>query len=181
MDKKTELLHEVEAELQRIEGRLLNLYLFTYEPGTVVNAEPFDPKKLSDAIDQVRGLQRSNKDGSKIYKLREKIKDALGLIPSNMDEAFERLDAMLVQEDKDFIQKTPDLDKVTAVLHHSLGRYLRNEWRLWHGSPMSEYLRSIGVNHPDDMSGYIIKQYATARFPTWHQRVNEDSVVESTT
>jgi len=80
-------------------------------------------------------------------------------LPTNMGEAFLALDAMLVQEDKDYLRKAENADDAAVHLHHSLGRHLRNEWGLWTDSPIAQYLKALGVDHPDDMSHHILVAY----------------------
>lgn len=40
--------------------------------------------------------------------------------------------------------------------HHSWGRHLRNTLHLWVESPLSQYFKSMGVWHADDMSGILM-------------------------
>ena len=41
-------------------------------------------------------------------------------------------------------------------LHSTFGRYLRNTLPLWQKSKFTEYFNSVGIEHPDDMSGILI-------------------------
>jgi len=41
-----------------------------------------------------------------------------------------------------------------------MGMGIRNSWRLWSGSPRARYFNSIGIFHPDDMSGIILRSLA---------------------
>ncbi len=53
-----------------------------------------------------------------------------------------------------------DEDKVSAQLHHSLGRWLRNEWELWdEKSPFHKWFLGLGIHYADDMSGIIITTF----------------------
>jgi hypothetical protein len=36
---------------------------------------------------------------------------------------------------------------------------MRNNWGLWRGSRLSKYFNSLGIFHPDDMSGIILTGY----------------------
>ena len=47
----------------------------------------------------------------------------------------------------------------SVAVHHTLGRYIRNEWGLWTGSELKSELEKKGFTHPDDMSDYIIREY----------------------
>jgi hypothetical protein len=97
-------------------------------------------------------------------------------IPTTLEEAFEALDAMLREEDRKYLQEAEDPDKAAISLHHSLGRHLRNTWGLWGDSPLKKHIRErFGFIHPDDMSGFILRQYCRARYPTaWDRLLRED-------
>jgi hypothetical protein len=45
------------------------------------------------------------------------------VIPKNIEEAFDELDRMLQQHDKDYI-----VESGSIAVHHSLGRWIRNNW-----------------------------------------------------
>ena len=97
-------------------------------------------------------------------------------IPKTLDEAFEILDERLSEEDRRYLQEAKNPDDAAVSLHHSLGRQLRNRWGLWgDGSPLKEHLRKEhGIVHPDDMSGFILRQYCRARYPTRHELLTKD-------
>lgn len=91
-------------------------------------------------------------------------------IPTTLDEAFDALDKMLGDEDREYLQKNPE--KAPIHLHHTLGRHLRNTWGFWTESPLKTLLRTEhGIRHPDDMSGFILDQYARCRYPTRYDRI----------
>lgn len=95
------------------------------------------------------------------------------MIPATLEECFPAIDALLVQEDKDFLLKAENLDDALTAFHHSLGRHLRNEWNLWWNSDLAQHLRaSHGIDHPDDMSDFIMKQYVRSRYPTLWERLS---------
>ena len=97
-------------------------------------------------------------------------------IPKTLDEAFTVLDAMLSNEDRRYLQEAKDPDDAAVSLHHSLGRHIRNTWGLWgDGSELKRCLRQdYGILHPDDMSGFILRQYCRARYPTRLDRLKAD-------
>ena len=78
------------------------------------------------------------------------------VIPKNIDEAFAELDRMLQQDDKDYI-----VENGSIAVHHSLGRWIRNNWELWddEANDLKRIFTEIGISHPDDMSDHIIKWY----------------------
>lgn len=81
---------------------------------------------------------------------------ATELIPKNIKEAFIELDRILQQEDKEYILRNGHI-----AVHHSLGRWIRNNWGLWDddANELKNIFIKTGINHPDDMSNYIIKWY----------------------
>lgn len=78
-------------------------------------------------------------------------------IPATMDEAMGALNTYLSEEDKQWLATEPN----SAIkVHHTLGRWIRNQWGLWgDNSPMKELLTKQGFTHPDDMSNEIIEKY----------------------
>ena len=40
-----------------------------------------------------------------------------------------------------------------------LGMWIRNNWGLWKRKKLADYFNTIGVYHPDDMSGIILTSY----------------------
>lgn len=89
------------------------------------------------------------------------------LNPTNLDEAVETI----VEYWGDTIidaAKSNDEDGFLALTHHGAGQFLRNAWYLWwykdHNAdswPKEKpeivwYFNSIGIYHPDDMSGIIL-------------------------
>ena len=62
----------------------------------------------------------------------------------------------ILDEDKDYL-----LEHGSLSVHHSLGRWIRNNWGLWNeeDNELKTNLKKLGYIHPDDMSNYIIEQY----------------------
>ena len=75
-------------------------------------------------------------------------------VPKNLDEALTQIDFNLSDSLKLEIKKKSEND-FTSESHFGLGIGMRNNWRLWKGSDLSKYFNSIGIYHPDDMSGII--------------------------
>ena len=82
-------------------------------------------------------------------------------VPSTIDECITTLNEKLPFVDRVYIMNLPKDDLV--LLHHGLGRWIRNNWRLWEPpekpSPLRDYMSSLGFQHPDDMSQAIIVEY----------------------
>lgn len=47
----------------------------------------------------------------------------------------------------------------TIRAHFGIGMWMRNNWGLWGGSPLAKHFNEMGIEHPDDMSGIILKSY----------------------
>ena len=70
--------------------------------------------------------------------------------PKNLDDAVKMVEEKLSDVDREFLKtKNPDW------FH---GMNMRNGWHMWEKeSPLSIYFNSIGISHPDDMYGTIMK------------------------
>lgn len=102
---------------------------------------------------------------SKCGLFGEKLKN-----PANLEQALYALDKMLGYEDRRAIQEL-DEHYISSAMHHSLGRHLRNEWKLWGDSQLARWFNSKGIHHADDMSGIIITSY-------WRQQRNVPIQIE---
>jgi len=93
--------------------------------------------------------------------------------PTTLDEAIEALDKLLTPEDREKLVHGPeDPHEMASALHHSLGRYLRNEWRLWHGSALAQHLKEVhNTDHPDDMTHVIVVAYCRKMVRTRFERL----------
>jgi hypothetical protein len=76
------------------------------------------------------------------------------MIPKTLEEAVQQLDAMLSDDDKEYL-----MENGAISVHHTLGRWIRNEWGLWEDSELKESLEKEGFSHPDDMSNHIIERF----------------------
>jgi len=78
------------------------------------------------------------------------------MIPNNLKEAIKELDEELSKDSKEYL-----LENGALSVHHSLGRWIRNNWGLWdkEDNELKSNLKKLGYEHPDDMSNYIIEQY----------------------
>ena len=78
-------------------------------------------------------------------------------IPATLEECFVKLDKIL---DSESIKKITSMKEDEIFnLHFSLGMWIRNNWGLWEGSELSKWFNSLGIYHPDDMSGIILQSY----------------------
>lgn len=78
--------------------------------------------------------------------------------PKTLDEAVLQLEKLHHDTTKkQIIALTEDQFKLYS--HLETGMWIRNNWKLWSGGKLSKYFKSIGVFHPDDMSGIILTSY----------------------
>lgn len=75
-------------------------------------------------------------------------------VPKTVDEAISTLAKIISKEDKQYI-----IENGAISMHHTLGRWIRNEWGLWTNSELKNELTKKGFTHPDDMSNYIIEEF----------------------
>jgi hypothetical protein len=80
-------------------------------------------------------------------------------IPNNLDESFAELDRILPPATRLSMQQSDE--QSMSGYHRGLGMALRNGWGLWKGSKLKQYFQAKGIQHPDNMSGIILKSY-------WH-------------
>jgi hypothetical protein len=85
-------------------------------------------------------------------------------LPSNLEEAFAQLKIDLLPSDQIEIMNMPK--EKLCRLHTNLGRWIRNNWKLWQSGPMTKYFNDLGIHHADDMSGIVIESF-------WHHLRNE--------
>ena len=75
-------------------------------------------------------------------------------IPETLSDAILALYVKLSDEDKQQL-----IENGAISVHHSLGRWIRNNWGLWEDSILKKNLENEGFTHPDDMSNYIIEEF----------------------
>lgn len=96
-------------------------------------------------------------------------------IPSSLPECFVALERIMTKEQlRDF----KGYQKKDLIMHHfGLGTWLRNAWGLWHESALAQDLIKRGVEHPDDMSGYILdafhKHLQSAQAPKGDEKMKQ--------
>jgi len=79
-------------------------------------------------------------------------------IPKDLEECFQELTALLPPKDLAEFKSAPE-GQACAEMHMGLGMWMRNNWGLWAGSRLSFYFADLGVFHPDDMSGVILRSF----------------------
>ena len=88
-------------------------------------------------------------------------------IPIDLDDCFKQLDKMFPDSIKAAIKVMTE-NEFSGRYHLGFGMWMRNNWGLWKGSRLSKYFNSIGIYHPDDMTGVI--------FDSYHRRLLEDEI-----
>ena len=81
-------------------------------------------------------------------------------IPIDLDDCLKQLDSMFADSSKIKIKALTE-DEFFGKYHFGFGMWMRNNWGLWEGSGLSKYFNSIGIHHPDDMTGIIFDSYHT--------------------
>jgi hypothetical protein len=79
-------------------------------------------------------------------------------VPENLDAALAALEELLPEAEKLEFKSAEESRAVTSA-HFGIGRWIRNEWGLWRESPLARYFLALGVEHPDDMSGIILRSF----------------------
>lgn len=73
--------------------------------------------------------------------------------PKDLDESISYLTDVFPEKDINSFKKAKDL----CVYHHTLGRWIRNEWELWNkDSVLLKWFIEKGLSHPDDISSVIL-------------------------
>lgn len=81
----------------------------------------------------------------------------VGESPKNLTQAMDWFENKLSDKNRAAYFKSMSESDMSAALHHSAGRSLRNTLYLWNPkSQMFKYFKSIGITHADDMSSIIL-------------------------
>lgn len=88
-------------------------------------------------------------------------------IPKDLNDAFIELNKKIDAESKAAFKSYPE-DKVADKLFYGFGRWIIHNWGFYGGSRLSNYIKSMGIYHPEDMARFIIVAY--------HRHLNEKSV-----
>ena len=78
-------------------------------------------------------------------------------IPEDLADAHRQLKGML--SPRSLQEMRNGTEDEMARYHHGLGTSIRNNWGLWEGSRLSDYFNKLGIYHPDDMSGIILRTF----------------------
>jgi hypothetical protein len=73
--------------------------------------------------------------------------------PTTLEEAIKLCISYMSDADYAYVEEN---GAVSA--HHGFGMAMRNEWGLWHDSPLNQHFKTrFGLGHADDMSGLILE------------------------
>lgn len=127
-------------------------------PRWYLDSNYFYLRKKNDLIARQEGEQQRIERQQEAEK-RLTLESVNGVyIPANLGECFPELDKRLLEVDKKEMRALPKRDDM-IVYHHSLGRWMRNNWVLWGGSRLSKYFNDRGISHPEEMSSIILYHY----------------------
>lgn len=79
-------------------------------------------------------------------------------IPKDLSDALAQLSKLVDRESKAKFKSVPE-EEAIHKLHFSLGRWITLNWGFYEGSRLSHALRQMGVYHPEDMAGLIIRSF----------------------
>ena len=90
--------------------------------------------------------------------------------PKTIDECMVTFNKVLSPEDQVEILKMEEED--LSILHHGLGRWIRNNWGLWDvKGDLYKHMIELGFIHADDMSQTLIEEY-------WARMLNRPSKIQ---
>lgn len=125
------------------------LYAFRQK---LLNGKINEKEILNKFVEQQKRLDEKN-------KVRY-VKDTLDgvYIPKNLEDCFNQIDTFWNDSTKIQVKNLQEKEFVGRA-HFGFGTWIRNNWCLWGGSRLSKYFNNLGIYHPDDMSGIILKSY----------------------
>ncbi len=102
-------------------------------------------------------------DKAYAWRIRQENLDGV-YIPKDLTEAFLELNRLTEKSSREKYRNAPE-EEATHRLFFSLGRWITTNWSFYEGSRLSEFLRKLGLHHPDDMALFIMI--------TWHRSLNQ--------
>ncbi len=113
-------------------------------------------EQLPVAIDEQPKVLVNDLQNEEVEKEGDELKATT--IEGAVDELYSKW-----KDNVDFIEdinQNIDADSWASSIHHSMGRAIRNGYKLWsENTPVrDEFRNSLSMSHPDDMSHYILKK-----------------------
>lgn len=78
--------------------------------------------------------------------------------PKNLNEAIAQLDKVNSNKYKKEIFEMTESEYITKS-QFSTGLWIRYNWGLWRGKKLTNYFNDLGIYHPNDMTGIILRCY----------------------
>lgn len=79
-------------------------------------------------------------------------------IPKDLGDAFIQLNKLIDADSKKDFMSLPE-EQAADILFFSFGRWITHNWGFYGGSRLSEFLRGVGIYHPEDMARFVIITY----------------------
>lgn len=79
-------------------------------------------------------------------------------IPMDLQDALEELEQKSEPGSLVKFKEAPE-DTIRRKLHFGLGRWISNKWNFYEGSRFSHHLKEMGLDHPDDMTQFVIVSF----------------------
>lgn len=79
-------------------------------------------------------------------------------IPKDLADSFVQLNRKIGSESKAKFKSMPE-EIAGDKLFFSLGRWIIHNWSFYSGSRFSNYLKGLGIHHPEEMARFVIIAY----------------------
>ena len=79
-------------------------------------------------------------------------------IPVDLQDAFDELERKSEPGALVNFKNAPE-DTIRRKLHFGLGRWISSHWNFYEGSRFSHHLKEMGLDHPDDMTQFVIVSF----------------------
>ena len=102
---------------------------------------------------------QAEREFDSLYAIRIEMDEIDGVyIPEDLNDAFNELSRLSSREDLEKFKEAPE-DVIRSKLHFGLGRWMIHNWGFYQGSRLSHYLTELGLEHPDDMAGFMLVSF----------------------
>lgn len=125
-----------------------------------LNNQEIDLEKQNERFTERRKIREEEQDKrAREYQLRIEMDSINGVyIPKDIEDCCVQLDKIINEKDKEYI-KGLSVEDLINDLHFGLGIWIGNIWGLWGGSRLQQYFLDKKIDHPNDMSGEILRAY----------------------
>ena len=120
---------------------------------------------ITPAVSQIADTEHAF---DSLYAIRIQQEEINGVyIPVDLEDSFRELERLSSSEALEKFKSAPE-DIVRDKLPLGLGRWISVNWGFYLGSRFSHYLRGLGLEHPDDMTRFVIVSF--------HRHVNDQDL-----